>query len=140
MVSGILLIPLLLLSSGQPVGDSKICQRVDLIELNHFFDDLGRHAYDQVIFFEWSEEYLRYDVIAWCLVEHDDGRVPVHLPSSGEYVVRWFDRDARAEREVRSQLFRETWTQIDPERANKRLLEEKYRISLFRAPGRVAHR
>ena len=137
MVSGILLLPLLLMASGPQDRESKIRQRVDLIELNHFFDDLGRHAYDQVIFFEWSEEYLRYDVIAWCLVEHQDGRIPVLQPASGEHVVRWYDRDGKVHREVRSKLYRETWTQIDPERANKQLLEEKHRISLLRAPIRA---
>ena len=47
---------------------------VDLIELNHFYDDLGRHAYDQVIFYEWSAEFCRYHVISWCLVEDDRDR------------------------------------------------------------------
>lgn len=136
MVSSTLLLPLLLMASGPQDNLCKLRERVDLIEFNHFYDDLGRHAYDQVIFFEWSDEYLRYDVIAWCLVENDDGRLPVKTPSGGEYVVRWFDRDAKVQREVRSRLFRETWTQFDPERLNKRLLEEKYRLSLSRVPVR----
>ena len=104
--------------------------RVD--KLNHFYDDLGRHAYDQVIFYEWSPDYRRFHVIAWCLVENDTSRIPIREAGSRDYVTRWYDRDSKIQREVRSKLYRETWSQVDPERANKRLIEEKYRVSLLR--------
>jgi hypothetical protein len=136
MVSATVLLPLLLMASGHTDGNCVLRESVDLIELNHFYDDLGRHTYDQVIFYEWSVEYLRYHVIAWCLVEDDHSRLPTQLPGSRETQVRWYDRDVRRHREVRSKLYRETWTQTDPERDNKKLLEEKYRISLLRAPNR----
>lgn len=126
-------LPLLLTVSTTSSGSGRgISERVDLIELNHFYDDLGRHAFDQVIFYEWSPDYCRFHVIAWCLVEDDLSRMPTKLPGSGEYVVRWFDRDAKIQRQVRSKLYRETWSQTDPERANKRLIDEKYRVSLLR--------
>ncbi len=133
MVASILLLPLLCWASG--ASDSHtLRESVDLIELNHFYDDLGRHTYDQVIFYEWSVEYSRYHVIAWCLVEEDQTRLPVLLPGGKEVQVRWFDRDIKRTREVRSKLYRETWTQSDPERENKKLLEEKYRGSLLKLP------
>lgn len=135
MVSSTLLLLLLLIASGPT--DGPLRESVDLIELNHFYDDLGRHAYDQVIFYEWSEEYCRYHVIAWCLVEDDQGRLPVRLPGSGYFLVRWFDHDVRRHREVRSKLYRETWTRSDPERENKRLLEEKFRLTLLKVPNRL---
>lgn len=126
------LLPLLFSVSTASSGAGRgISERVDLIELNHFYDDLGRHAYDQVIFYEWSPDYCRFHVIAWCLVE-DLSRMPVKVPGSGEYAVRWYDRDSKIQREVRSKTYRETWSQVDPERANKKLIEEKYRISLLR--------
>ncbi len=106
-----------------------VTETVDLIELNHFYDDLGRHAYDQVIFYEWSPDYRRFHVIAWCLVENDLSRMPTRNPKNGEYVVRWNDRDAKVHRVVRSALYRETWSQVDPERVNKKLLDEKYRTA-----------
>ncbi len=87
-----------------------VTETVDLIELNHFYDDLGRHAYDQVIFYEWSPDYRRFHVIAWCLVENDLSRMPTRNPKNGEYVVRWNDRDAKVHRVVRSALYRETWS------------------------------
>ena len=136
MGSATLLLPLLLMATGSSGGSTVLRESVDLIELNHFYDDLGRHAYDQVIFYEWSAEYCRYHVIAWCLVEDDISRLPVQLPGGRDTMVRWYDRDARRHREIRSNMFRETWTQTDPERENKKLLEEKYRISLLKAPNR----
>ncbi|MGN6135990.1 MAG: hypothetical protein ACTHOU_16005 [Aureliella sp.] len=134
MVSATLLLPLLIVAAGPPGNSSVLRDGVDLIELNHFYDDLGRHAYDQVIFYEWSAEYCRYHVISWCLVEDDFSRLPIRLPGGQETIVRWYDRDAKRIREVRSSLVRETWTQTDPERENKKLLEEKDRLSLLRPP------
>ncbi len=106
MVSATLLLPLLLWASGPTDGKPTLRESVDLIELNHFYDDLGRHTYDQVIFYEWSIEYSRYHVIAWCLVEEDQSRMPVMLPGGREVQVRWYDRDVKRTREVRSKLFR----------------------------------
>jgi hypothetical protein len=130
-------LPMILYASGpSPTASRELKERVDLIELNHFFDDLGRHAYDQVIFYEWSPDYGRFHVIAWSLVENDLYRMPTRLPGSGDYVVHWYDRDARVKREIRSPLYRETWSQVDPERANKKLIDEKYRACLLRQPSR----
>ncbi len=131
------LLPLMLSVSGySPHSGGSLRERVDLIELNHFYDDLGRHAYDQVIFYEWSPDFCRFHVIAWCLVEEDLNRMPLRQAGSGDVAVRWYDRDAKIKREVRSKLYRETWSQTDPERANKELIDEKYRVSLMRVPGR----
>ncbi len=62
--------------------------------------------------------------------------MPTQSVNRAEWTVRWQDRDPRIQREVKSQLFRETWSQIDPERANKELLEEKHRLSLAQVPNR----
>lgn len=137
MVSATLLLPLILMATGPADGSTVLRDSVDLIELNHFYDDLGRHAYDQLIFYEWSAEYCRYHVISWCLIEDDFSRLPVQLPGSRDTMVRWYDRDAKRHRDVRSSMFRETWTRTDPERENKKLLEEKDRISFARVPSRA---
>ena len=136
MVSTFVLVALMAMLSDPGPRGRDVTEKVDLIELNHFYDDLGRHAYDQVIFYEWSPEYRRFHVIAWCLLENDLSRMPTRNPNNGEYVVRWHDRDAKVQREVRSPLYRETWSQVDPERVNKKLLDEKYRTSLLRLPQR----
>lgn len=130
-------LPLAVHASGPgPASRGELKERVDLIELNHFYDDLGRHAYDQVIFYEWSPDFHRFHVIAWSLVENDLSRMPAKVPGQAEYSVIWYDRDSKIKREVRSKLYRETWSQFDPERANKKLIDEKYRLSLQRIPSR----
>ncbi len=130
-------LPLLLYAAGPaPNSSREVSDRVDLIELNHFYDDLGRHAFDQVIFYEWSPDFRRFHVIAWSLVENDLARLPKKLPGSGDYSVKWYDRDSKIQREVRAKLYRETWGQVDPERANKKLIDEKYRLCLLQSPAR----
>ncbi|MEM7557732.1 MAG: hypothetical protein AAF394_01290 [Planctomycetota bacterium] len=114
----------------------KISQTVDLIELNHYYDDLGRHSYDQVIFYEWSPDYARFHVIAWSLVEKNQTKKPRKDPHRGDYYSRWYDREAKVHRTVRSKVFLETWSKTDPERANKKLLDEKYRVRFIR-PAKV---
>lgn len=117
-----------------PPGSSgnEMAEKVDLIELNHFYDLEGKHQYDQIIFYEWSTEFRRFHVISWNLVEQELSRLPTRRPLQREYVVSWYDRDSRMEREVYSKIFRQTWSQVDPERANKKLIDEKYRVSLLR--------
>jgi hypothetical protein len=136
MVSTFVLVALMAFPADPGRAARAVTETVDLIELNHFYDDLGRHAYDQVIFYEWSPDYRRFHVIAWCLVENDLSRMPTRNPGNGEYVVRWYDRDAKTPREVHSPLYRETWSQVDPERVNKKWLDEKHRTSLIRLPNR----
>ena len=45
-------------------------ESVDLIELNHFYDEQGRLVFDQVIFYDWSAADARYNVRAWRLVKN----------------------------------------------------------------------
>ena len=41
---------------------------VDLVEINHFFDEQGRLVFDQVIFYDWCPEDSRYQVRDWRLL------------------------------------------------------------------------
>ncbi len=133
-----IVLPLLVSSAGHaPDSRVRLKERVDLIELNHHHDDLGRHSYDQVIFYEWSPDYCRFHVIAWYLVEEGKAKRPKRDPGRQDHFVSWYDRDAKVNRVVRSELYRETWGQVDPERANKKLLEEKYRVSLVKVPQEI---
>jgi hypothetical protein len=128
---------LLALTGGAGGPESKIVQKVDLIELNHCYDDLGRHCYDQVVFYEWSPDYRRYHVVAWCLVDNGLSRMPSLDRAKNQYVVRWHDRESSRNREIWSSLYRETWSNSDPERANKKLMDEKYRVALLRQQPRA---
>lgn len=104
-----------------------IFDRVDLIEVNHSFDADGVLRYDQVIFYDWSPDYSRFDVLAWSLI---DDELPTKLAGGRGWEFRWLDRDAKRRRVVSSKFFRETWTIEDPERVQKRLLDDKYRRGL----------
>ena len=117
-------------------GTNTAEEYVDLIELNHFYDHQGRHVYDQVIFYEQSPETGRFQVRAWCLIEDRDNlsRRPVKNVETQRYQVDWFDNDQRLVRKITSRSFRESWTQIDPERANKMVLEERARLALVQNP------
>ncbi len=109
---------------------------VDLIELNHFYDQRGRLVYDQVIFYELAPETGRFQVRAWCLVEDREclNRRPVKNDKTQLYQVDWFDTDQRLLRKITSRLYRESWTQVDPERANKKFHDERSRIAMVQSP------
>lgn len=89
-----------------------IRESVDLIELNHFYDEHGRLVFDQVIFYDWSAADCRYNVRAWRLVKN-----PAQLPqrdwAKGCYSAMW--QDGEQLRQVQAKSFSETWTQYDPE-------------------------
>ena len=124
-----LILLLLLMDSGRLGGYQRA--DVDLIELNHHYDDLGRHCYDQVVLWRWSEDYRRYDVADWTLVERLEqyptrghtGLWIVIVDKSTSINGRWM---------IVSSMYRETWSFIkDPERMNKRYFNEKYRVGLI---------
>jgi hypothetical protein len=102
-------------------------ESVDLIELNHFYDEHGRLVFDQVIFYDWSSADARYNVRAWRLVKN-----PAQLPqrdwSSGGYSAMW--QDGEQLRHIRSRSIRETWTQYDPELVEREYLPKERRKEL----------
>lgn len=128
------LLPLLLVAAGDLANQPVVSEAVDMIELNHFHDAQGRAVYDQVIFYEWSASRQVFHVRAWCLVEKDKplAKQPVFSNASRLTTVRYYDAESKIERSVSSRIYRETWTQYDPERTNKRLLDESERMALYR--------
>jgi hypothetical protein len=120
-------------------GNDIFEEYVDLIELNHFYDPRGVFVYDQVIFYERSPETGVFRVRAWCLVEDREilNRRPIKNVQSQLYQVDWYDHDNRLLRKIRSHIFRESWTQIDPERLNKQVHEERLRLALVQHPKRL---
>ncbi len=121
-------------------GSRSTDEHVDLIELNHFYDQQGRLVYDQVIFYEQSPETGRFQVRAWCLVEDREflNRRPTKNYETQLYQVDWYDTDQRLLRKITSRLYRESWSQVDPERANKKLLDERLRLSMVQNPSKLA--
>ena len=114
-------------------GDSEIPsdavrQDVDLIELNHFVDEEGREVFRQLIFYDWSKTSHRFHVRAWRLVKHES-QLPQRQWKPDRYHCTWMDEGLR--REVTATQMRETWTQRDPERVNRKYLPEDQRVPLF---------
>ena len=130
------IVPLLFVAAGNLNRHASVYETVDLIELNHFHDEQGRRVYDQVIFYGWSETQNRFLVRAWCLIERDElfARRPAVSHADGRTHVQWFDLEQKMERHIASRQFRETWTQTDPERANKQILDERDRTALYQRP------
>ena len=100
---------------------------VDLIEVNHFYDEQGRLVFDQVIFYDWSPAQSRYQVRDWRLL-----KTPAQLPrrnwSRDEFVAIWHDGEVL--RKVRAQAIRESWTQYDPELVEREYLPKEKRREL----------
>jgi hypothetical protein len=103
---------------------------VDLIEVNHFYDEHGRLVFDQVIFYDWCGSQCRYQVRAWRLLK-TPAQVPQKNFHTGEYETVWHDGDVL--RRVRAKSFRESWTQHDPELRERDYLPKDKRAELYKS-------
>jgi hypothetical protein len=115
----------LLLIAILPRLDRPVTERVDLVEVNHDFDDAGRFKLDQVIFYEWTGS--RYDVIAWRLMK-SPRQLPVRDWENGGYSCLWYDGEVL--RSIWAASIRETWTQSDPEVDERAFLPKERRREL----------
>jgi hypothetical protein len=117
----------LVVSLGIAPREDVARETVDLIEVNHFYDEHGRLVFDQVIFYDWSKDDARYMVRAWRLVKN-----PAQLPQrdwkDGGYTAVW--QDGELLRHVRAKSTRETWTQYDPELVEREFLPKERRKEL----------
>ena len=115
------------LALGIAPKDDVVRESVDLIELNHFYDEHGRLVFDQVIFYDWAAGEARYNVRAWRLVKN-----PAQLPQRdwrlGGYSAMW--QDGEQIRYIYSISIRETWTQYDPELVEREFLPKERRKEL----------
>lgn len=102
-------------------------ERVDLMEVNHFYDEHGKLVFDQVIFYDWCEKQCRFNVRAWRLLKKPT-QVPRRNWSSGDYVAVW--QDGEQLRKVRAATMRESWTQYDPELVERQFLPKDQRREL----------
>jgi hypothetical protein len=107
--------------------DDVASDRVDLIEINHFYDERGQLVFDQIIFYDWSPAESRYHVRAWRLLKQP-AQIPHRNWSHGDYVAVWYDGDVL--RKVRAETIRESWTQYDPELIEREFLPKEKRREL----------
>ena len=114
--------------------DHATVDRVDLAEINHFYDEQGRLVFDQIIYYNWSPEDGRYNVCDWRLIK-SPSQIPRRDWQDGGYVSEWNDfkqRDGLRRVEVKS--IRESWTQYDPELVEREFLPQEKRRELQKIP------
>ncbi len=111
----------------QPNDTVVVKEKVDLIEVNHFYDEKGRLVFDQLIFYDWCPERSRYNVRAWRLLKKPI-QVPYRNAATGQYLTVWHDGDVL--RKIHAESVRESWTQYDPELVEREFLPKEKRREL----------
>lgn len=136
------LITMLALSVIPRAGE--IPDDVDVIELNHFYDEHGKPVFSQFIFWDWDHKHATHVVRAWIMAETTKdaagkivvkGNVPVlrsrPKPTTDGWELVFADRAHwSVYRRVIGRSFRETWTQYDPELANRSIVDKDDRKPL----------
>ena len=119
-------------------AEETVCDSVDLVEVNHFYDEEANPVFDQVIFYDWSDEQNRFQVRAWRLVK-DSAQLPTRDWSTGGYQMIW--NDGQILRSVHAKAMRETWTQHDPEMRERSYFPKEQRRELLapRTAATTAH-
>lgn len=118
---------------GNPLKSNVLEENTSLIELNHQYNLDGTPLFDQIIFWEKLPETGKYRIRAWTMADYDkkEKRFALNINDSDHiYTVTYFDTDERVNRKIISRLFRESFTQKDPEREDKLLYDERTRVGL----------
>ncbi len=115
-----------LITAGSASDSDVVTHRVDLIEINHCYDEKGQLMFDQLVFYDWCPTKSHYDVRDWCLLKS-----PLQMPRrnhvTGTYMAMW--RDGSVMRRVQAATIRESWTQHDPENIEQKYLPKEQRRS-----------
>jgi hypothetical protein len=137
----------LLLIAILPRLDGPVTDRVDLVEVNHFFNENADPVFSQLIFQDWQENlvlpevmsgYLhdfyrpefrgsRYMTVDWRLIKTPQC-LPIRDWENGGYVMTWMENGVI--RQVRANEFRETWLQYDVELHERAYLSKELRRGL----------
>jgi hypothetical protein len=117
-------VALLITSFSGTTTEVTITDSVDLIEVNHHFDEYGRLVMEQVVFYKWCPLTSRYRVSDWRPLKSRQ-QIPRKDFRRNIYEANW--KDGRHFRQVTSPQFRETWTAYDPELADSLITPKQYR-------------
>lgn len=101
-----------------------VSESVDQIHLNHVYDESAKPILDQWIFHDATD--AGWQIRAWRL----DKGAQIQRHPSGDYMLLWHDGDVL--REVRAKLFKETWTQHDPEMRERSIYPADERRELMK--------
>lgn len=108
-------------------------ERVDLVEVNHFHDETGRHKFDQVIYYRWSDESRRFEIVDYKQLRSQE-QVPLRVESRNGYLSVWQDRsDHNLLRSIHAKDMIETFTLHDPEMIQRRWLPKERRVELSKS-------
>ncbi len=77
---------------------------VDLIEINHCYDENGQLVFDQLLYYDWCPSQNRYNVRDWRLLKSRI-QLPRRNAETGHYVAIW--RDGPNIRKVYAKTVRE---------------------------------
>lgn len=100
-------------------GDYVAAEQVDVIEVNHLYDDYGQRQFTQVIYKDWDGD--RHQVRAWRMLNS-----PGMWPNRQRAI--WMDGGIL--RDVRCRSVAETWTQFDPEIEERKIIPPDSRPGL----------
>ena len=100
-----------------------VVDEVDLVEVNHVYNDQGKHRLTQLIFYNYQRGYDA-EVVDWRILK---GRLP--MPKGKKYETIFLDY-GKIMRCVIARQYRETWTQYDVEQDERRHLPDRIRKGL----------
>lgn len=127
MVTSTYSLAVCLTAIGAQAASDLMVDSVDLIEINHCYDETGHLVFDQLLFYDWCPDKGHYDVRDWRLLKSPI-QVPHRNHRSGVYVAVW--QDGPVMRKVHAKTIRESWTQYDPEIAEQAFLAKDKRRAL----------
>jgi hypothetical protein len=102
---------------------------VDVVEVNHHYDDTGHNIYNQLIFWAWHPQECTHHVRESRTIPEDRTFAPVKYNGRWQFQVMDFD----TLRNVRAITFRHSWTQgsgNDPETHDAGMFPREERASL----------
>ena len=105
----------------------RFVDHVDLVEINHLYDDAGGLVMDQLVYYKWSARHSRFQVIDWRPLRSPRQR-PHYDFRRRQYIAIW--RDGEITRMIVAKSVRETWTQADPELVEREYLAKEMRKGL----------
>lgn len=112
------MIALILCAIASPLIRS---EHVDMIELNHVYGQCGTKTFSQIIFWEVDPATRRLNVRAWKMCQDEDD-VPRRNETTG------FIEARHSKAIIRSRMYRESHSHVDPERENLKVHPDNERI------------
>lgn len=101
---------------------------VDMVEVNHYYNEKDELIFTQVIYYEWKHDYCRFDVMKWHMLEN----TKIHKQGNWFYINNW---EATPPIRVKTKRLRTSHTYYDPERLNQKLTHPDQRTDLCTTPS-----